>query len=347
MTHPMALLFGLLIFSFITTSLLLIPFINLLYKLHFQRQKQKTKDAFNRPTPIFDRFHDQKTGVPVGGGFLIVFWGSLMFAFLFPLMKFLGIYVTHVYPITEEINIIFFTFISFALLGLYDDLMKFFRFSQSGFFGLRLRHKFAIQWILGLIIACMLYFNLKIDIFYIPFLGVFKIGWWTIPLSAFIIVTFANAVNITDGLDGLAPGVLMLCLFAFWVLSASILDTPLSFFLAIWLGALIAFLYFNVYPARILLGDVGSLPFGATLAVVGILLGKVMAVVVIGGIFVVELLSSLIQLLSKRFRHRKIFAVAPLHLWLQLKGWEEPKIVQRAWLAAIILAIFGMWLALV
>lgn len=347
MTSPIALLLGLLIFSFIVTSCLLVPFINLLYRLRFQRQKQKTKDAFNLPTPIFDRFHRQKRGIPVGGGFLIVFGVSLFFALLFPLMKFLGVYVTHVYPITEEINIIFFTLISFALLGLYDDLMKFFKFSRTGFFGLRMRHKFAIQWMLALIISLMLYLNLKIDIFYIPFLGVFKIGWLSIPLHMFIIVSFTNAVNITDGLDGLAGGILMICLFAFWLLSASILDTPLSFFLALWLGALIAFLYFNIYPARIMLGDVGSLPFGATLAVVGILLGKVMAVVIIGGLFVIEIVSSLLQLLSKRFRGKKLFPVAPLHLWLQLRGWEEPKIVQRAWLAGIMLAIFGVWLALV
>jgi len=347
MTHPTALLLGLLIFSFITTSLLLVPFINLLYKLKFQREKQKTKDAFNKPTPIFDRFHEHKSGVPVGGGFLIVVWVSLLFAFLFPLLKFLGISVTHVYPIAEEINILFFTFISFALLGLYDDIMKFFRFSQKGLFGLRLRHKFAIQWILAMIISAMLFFNLQIDIFYVPFLGVFEIGWLSIPLHSFIIVAFTNALNISDGLDGLASGLLMISLFAFWILSASILDTPLSFFLVIWLGALIAFLYFNVYPARIFLGDVGSLPFGATLAVVGILLGKVMALVVIGGFFVIEITFSLLQLLSKKFRKKKLFSVAPFHLWLQLIGWEEPKIVLRAWLAGIMLALFGVWLALV
>lgn len=347
MTHPTALLLGLLTFSFITTSILLVPFINLLYKLRFQKKNKITKDVFNKLTPIFDKFHKHKTGVPVGGGLLIVVWVSVLFSILFPLMRFLGVYVTHVYPITEEINIIFFTFISFALLGLYDDIMKFFRFSRAGFFGLRMRHKFLIQWVLAFVVAFLLFFNLKIDIFYIPFLGVFNIGWLSIPLHAFIIVAFTNAVNITDGLDGLASGLLLIALFAFWVLSASILDTPLSFFLALWIGSLIAFLYFNVYPARIMLGDVGSLPFGATLAVVGILLGKVMAVVIIGGFFVVEITTSLIQLLSKKFLGKKLIPVSPFHLWLQLRGWEEPKIVQRAWLAGIMLAIFGVWLALI
>ncbi len=347
MQKSIALFLGLLIFSFIVTSVLLLPFIKLLYKAKMTRKKQKTKDFQDKPTPIFDRFHQHKAGTPVGGGFLIVVVVSLLFALLFPLGKYLGVFVTHVYPINEEINVIFFTFLSFALLGLYDDILKFFNFQKTGFFGLRMRHKFVIQWILGLIISLLLYQNLKIDIFYIPFVGVFKLGWLYIPLSTLVIVSFANAVNITDGLDGLASGVLMICLFAFWVLSASILDTPLSFFLALWLGSLIAFLYFNVYPARVWLGDVGALSFGATLAVVGLLLGKVMGLVVIGGIFIAEIASSLLQVLSKKFRKKKIFPVSPLHLWLQLRGWEEPKIVTRAWLAGIMLAIFGVWLAVI
>lgn len=311
------------------------------------RKKQKTKDFQNKPTPIFDKFHQHKAGTPVGGGFLMVVVVSLLFALLFPVVKYFGVFITNVYPINEEINIIFFTFLSFALLGLYDDIMKFFHFSKTGFFGLRLRHKFIIQWILALIISLLLYQNLKISIFYIPFIGVFNLGIFYIPLAASVIVSFANALNITDGLDGLASGLLMICLFAFWLLSASILDTPLSFFIALWLGSLIAFLYFNIYPARIWLGDVGSLSFGATLAVVGLLLGKVMALVIIGGIFIVEISSSLLQLISKKFKKTKLFPVAPFHLWLQLKGWEEPKIVMRAWLAGLILALFGIWLAVI
>ena len=347
MNKSMALFLGLLIFSFVITSICLIPFIDLLYKLKMTRKAQKTKDFQDKPTPIFDSFHKHKVGTPVGGGFLVVVLVSILFAILFPLGKRLGIFITYVYPIKEEINIIFFTFLSFALLGLYDDIMKFFHFSKIGFFGLRMRHKFIIQWILAFITALLLYQNLKIDIFYIPFIGVFKLGFLYVPLAAFIIVAFTNAVNITDGLDGLAAGVLMICLFAFWILSASILDTPLSFFISLWIGSLIAFLYFNIYPARVWLGDVGALSFGATLAVVGLLLGKVMALVIIGGIFVVELISSMFQLLSKKFRKKKLFKVSPFHLWLQLIGWEEPKIIMRAWLVGIMLAIFGVWLAVI
>lgn len=343
----MELLFGLLIFSFTLTSILLVPFINLLYQLRLQRQHQITKDAFGKLTPIFDRFHKKKAGTPVGGGFLIILVVTILFLTLFPLMRLMGIFITQIHPLKSELNIIFFTFISFGLLGLYDDIMKLFHFQRDQFFGLRLRHKFIIQWILAIIISYMLFTKLHIQIFYIPFIGVLNLGWIFLPLASFIIVSFANAVNITDGLDGLASGLLMIALFAFWFISASILDTPLSMFLALWIGSLIAFLYFNVYPARIFLGDVGALSFGATLAVVGLLLGKIMALVVIGAIFVIELTTSLIQLLSKKFTSKKFFPVAPLHLWLQLIGWEEPKIVTRIWLAGIMFAIFGLWLAVI
>ena len=342
----MALLLGFLIFSFLITSTLIVPFINLLYHLKFQRLDQITKDAFGKLTPIFDKFHAKKVGTPIGGGLLIIIVVSLLFAILFPLIKFLGVFITQVYSVGDEINIIFFTFISFGLLGLYDDIKKFFN-GHSGQFGLPLRYKFIIQWVLALIVSTLLFVNLKIDLINITFLGFFHLSWAYIPVAAFIIVSFTNAFNITDGLDGLASGLLMIALFAFWFLSAAILDTPLSIFLALWLGSLIAFLYFNVYPARIFLGDVGALSFGATLAVVGLLLGKIIALVIIGGIFTLEIVSSLLQLLSKRFRGKKFFPVAPLHLWLQQKGWEEPKIVMRAWLAGIILALFGVWLAVI
>lgn len=342
-----ALYLGLLLFSFCITCILIVPFINLLYKLKFLRKIQKTKDFLGQRTPIFDKFHQIKAGTPVGGGILIILIVFFLYLLLFPLLRLLGVYITAYYPINEELNIIFFTFISFGILGLYDDLMKFFGLAKVGIFGLRLRHKFLIQWVLALIIGLLLYQNLKIDFVYIPFFNIFNLGWLYIPFSALVIVSFTNAYNITDGLDGLASGLSLICLFAFWILCYSTLDTPLSVFLALWIGALIAFLYFNVYPARIFLGDGGALSFGATMAVAGLLIGKIAALVVIGGFFVLEILSSLLQILSKKFLKRKLFQVSPFHLWLQNQGWEEPKIVMRAWLAGIILAIFGIWLAVI
>lgn len=341
------LVLGVLIFSFILTSIFIVPFINTLYALRFQRAQQKTRDAFGMLTPIFDTFHRSKAGVPVGGGLLVIIVVSLVFTLMLPLMKTFGIAVTGVYENAQaEINVLFFTFLSFGILGLYDDVKKFFQFEKEGFFGLRLKHKLVLQIILALIIALMLYFSLGISFLNIPFVGTFQMGWLYIPFATFVIVAFANAVNITDGLDGLASGTLMISLFGLWFLSASILDVPLSLFLALWIGSLVSFLYFNVFPARMFMGDVGALAFGATLAVVGLLLGKIIALVVIGFIFVFEISSSLLQLMSKRFRHKKLFPASPFHLFLQHYGWEEPKIVMRAWLVQIMLTLFGVWLAM-
>lgn len=347
--NSVALILGLLIFSFIITSIAVVPFINLLYALKFQRLKQeRTKDVFGKLTPIFNKFHKVKVGVPVGGGLLTIIVVSLLFSVVLPLLHIFGIKITSVYVnYQSEVNIIFFTFLSFGILGLYDDVNKFFGFNKSGFFGLRMKYKLFLQIILALIIAFLLYFRLGISILNIPFIGTFQLGIFFIPFAAFVIVAFTNAVNITDGLDGLAPGILMISLFGLWLLSASILDIPLSVFIALWIGSLISFLYFNVFPARIFMGDVGAMAFGATLAVVGLLLGKVLALLIIGFIFVFEIASSFIQLLSKKFLKRKLFPAAPFHLTLQEYGWEEPKIVQRAWLVQIMLTLFGVWLAVV
>jgi len=192
----------------------------------------------------------------------------------------------------------------------------------------------------------LLYFNLGIDIINIPFLGTICFGSWFILLAAFLVVAFSNAVNITDGMDGLAPGLLMISLFGFLILSSSILDIPLSLFIAFWLGGLIAFLYFNVFPARIFMGDVGALSFGATLAVVGLLTGKIAALVIFGLPFLVNGFSSLLQIASVKLTGKRILPIAPIHYWLLKKGWSEPKIVQRAWLMNIVLVVFGLWLAL-
>jgi len=245
----------------------------------------------------------------------------------------------------SEIIIILTAFLSFGILGFLDDFKKIFSWKSSNFFGLRFRHKFIIELILSLIISFMLFNNLKIDIIYIPFFGVFEIGYFYILFSTFVIMSFANAVNITDGLDGLASGILLFTLVGFWVISRSILDVPTSLFIAAWLGGLLAFLYFNIFPARLFLGDTGSLSFGATFAVIGLILGKAFALPIIGGVFVIEIASSAIQIIGKKYFHKKLLPVAPFHLYLQNKGWEEPKIVMRLWLVSIIFVIFGLMIA--
>ncbi|MBI4058712.1 hypothetical protein HY404_00575 [Candidatus Microgenomates bacterium] len=346
----MALSLGLLIFSFIITSILIIPFINLLYRLKFTRRHEAPKNK--KKIPFFDKMHDWKAGTPVGGGLLIISVVSLLFVVLFPAFSLLGIPISSAYPLVDEVRIIFLTFIGFGLLGFYDDLMKFFGKPKAGqmgnIFGIGRRWKFAAQWIIALAIGFLMWNNLKIDIVHIPIMeNLFHLGWWYVPFAAFVMVAFTNAVNITDGLDGLAGGLLLICLFALWIIAGTVFDTPLSIFIALWIGALFAFLYFNIWPARIFMGDTGALAFGATLAVIGLLTGKIFAVAVISGIFIAEAFSSFIQIGARKFLGHPVLPIAPFHLLLQAIKWEEPKIVMRAWLAGALLAIFGLWLALI
>lgn len=329
---------GILILSFILTSLLIVPFIDFLYKkVKLIRQRQKTKDLFDQPTPIFDKLSKMKVGTPFGGGILIIVVTALLSLWAY------GIFEINVN--VWEFVVLLFTLISFGILGLYDDLKKLAN-GKNHFFGLRFRHKFIIQWILAFIIGIIFYTQLGYDFIFLHGLGVVTIGALFIPLAAFIIVSFVNAFNITDGLDGLSGGLFLMSLGAFLIISSGILvDQFLGIFIAILMGAVASFLYFNIYPARIWLGDVGSLSLGAMLAVIGLLTGKVIALALIGAVFVVEVASSLIQIAGKKYLGRKLLPVAPFHLYLQSRGWEEPKIVMRLWLAGFLFAILGLWLA--
>jgi phospho-N-acetylmuramoyl-pentapeptide-transferase len=342
---PLAL--GLIIFSFLITSVLVVPFIDLLYKLKLTRPKEAPKKG---KVPLFDKLHDVKAGTPVGGGLLLIAVVSLIFALTFPFASHMGMYIQSAFNLKAELFVIFFTFISYGLLGLSDDLMKIFGKPRKGmlgmWFGLSRKYKFGLQWLLALFISYILCRNFGIEILHIPLIDqTINLGWAYIPFSAFVIVSFTNAFNISDGLDGLSCGLLMICLLAFGAIAAKSLDTPLSLFIAIWTGALLAFLYFNVWPARIFLGDAGALAFGAMLAVIGLLTGSIVALVIIGGIFVIEIASSAIQIFGWKVLKRPIFPLAPIHHTFLAIGWEEPKIVMRAWLAGIILAVFGLWLA--
>lgn len=335
----MSQLLGLTLLSIFLTGILIIPFIDFLYKLKFRRKDQKTKDIFNKPTPVFDKYSKWKVGTPFGGGILIIAVVTILSLWAYGL---LNITVS-----VWEIFILLFAFISFGVLGFYDDFKKLVdKDNTSAFFGLRFRHKFLIQWILALIISLTLYFKLGYSFVFVTGFGLIDLGLIYILLSAFVIVAFVNAFNITDGLDGLASGLLIISLGAFLAISSSQLDETLAIFISILLGSVSAFLYFNIYKARLWLGDSGSMALGAALAVIGLLTGKIFALVLIGAIFVIEVGSSLIQILGKKFLGRKIFPVAPFHLLLQRRGWGEPKIVMRAWLFGFFFAMLGLYIAL-
>jgi phospho-N-acetylmuramoyl-pentapeptide-transferase len=192
-----------------------------------------------------------------------------------------------------------------------------------------------------------MYFNLGYNFVFVRGIGSVNVGFLFIPFAAFVIVSFTNAFNIADGLDGLSSGLLLICLGAFLAIASSQVGGTLGIFIAILMGSVASFLYFNIYKARIWLGDVGSMSLGASLAVIGLLTGKTMAMTFIGGVFVLEVGSSLIQILGKKFLKRKLLPVAPLHLYFLNRGWDEPKVVMRAWLLGFFFAILGLYLAFI
>lgn len=333
----MASLLGLVLLSFIVTSLLLVPFIDLLFliKQKFEKTKLKAKSQ----TPIHDLLMKTDEKTPSGAGFLLI-------AVLVSLSIGYVIFSQRATD-TDALKILLFTLVSFGALGFVDDIQFLLVRRKGKFIGLARGKLLLLQTILATLTGSMLYFLVGLNNLYIAGLGNLVIGYWYIPLSALVIVSFANAYNISDGLDGLAGGLLLICLFAFLGIASILLDLTLAAFVGIWIGALFAFLYFNIWPARIFLGDGGSFAFGATLAVVGLLTGKILALAIIGGMFVVIVASSLLQILSKLLLRSKILPVAPIHMYFKYIGWEEPKIVVRFWLAQGLFAIFGLWIALI
>lgn len=331
-------LLGLIIISFFVTSFFLLPFIDLLFYLRSKKiASTQTVKIIKSDTPLHDRLMKKDFTTPVGGGLLLI-----------PLVLILTMsYFAYLHnKISWEIFVIFFTMISFGILGLVDDLRHIYSNTLGKFKGLSPKTILLFQTVFAFSVALILFFQVGLNNIYIPVIGNILLGFWYIPLAVFAIVGFTNAYNISDGLDGLSTGLLTICLFAFLALSNSVFDQDLAIFVGIWIGTLIAYLYFNVFPARIHLGDAGAFSFGATLAVVGLLTGKILALGVIGGIYIVIILSSLLQILSKKILKRKLFPIAPIHMYFKYIGWEEPKIVMRFWLAGAMLAIIGLWLAL-
>lgn len=330
-------LLGLVLLSFVVTSIFMVPFIDFLYFLKKKFEKNITKLQKKSEIPIHDQLMKSDEGIPSGGGILLI---------LILVVLSIGYALFSSSQDTITLLILLFTLLSFGSLGFADDIKLIITQRRGKFLGLGRRKMLLIQLVLGLSVSSMLFFLAGLNNLYISGLGNFIINAWYIPVAALIIVSFANAYNISDGLDGLSAGLLLICLFAFLVLTAASLDLTLASFIGIWIGILFAFLYFNIWPARIFLGDGGAFAFGATLAVVGLLTGKVLALAIIGGMFVVIVSSSLLQILSKKIVKKKMFPVSPIHIYLRYIGWEEPKIVIRFWLAQGLFAIFGLWIAL-
>lgn len=232
-----------------------------------------------------------------------------------------------------------------AAIGLIDDILNVWGSNRKDA-GLRAPVKFAMIIALSGFLAWFFAFKLHFTTVMIPFIGNFEIGYWMVPLFIFAIVATSNAVNISDGLDGLAGGLLSAAFGAFGIIALVQNQHNLAAFCFTVLGALLAYLWFNVYPARFFMGDVGSFAWGTSLGVVAMLTNSLLLLPVIGLIFVIEAGSSAIQIFSKKVFKRKVFISAPIHHHLEATGWEETKITMRFWIIGMVTAFVGIILAL-
>ncbi len=229
-------------------------------------------------------------------------------------------------------------------VGFLDDIINI-RGQGLGVAGLRSSLKFLMITALALSLGWFFYFKLGYNGVHVPFLGGFELGIWIIPLFVLAVVSTGNAVNISDGLDGLAGGLLSASYAAFGVIALLQGQVLLAGFCFTVVGALLSYLWFNIYPARFFMGDVGSFAYGTALGVVAMLTNTLFLLPLIGILFVIEAGSSLIQIVSKRVFHRKVFISAPIHHHLQATGWPETKVTMRFWVIANVAAVVGVMLA--
>lgn len=231
-----------------------------------------------------------------------------------------------------------------AIVGMIDDIINI-RGKQLGVAGLRSSIKFMMISAIALVLGWYFWSKLGISEIGIPFYGDIELGWLIVPLFAFGVVATGNAVNISDGLDGLAGGLLAQSFTTFGFIALFQGNVGIAGFCFTVVGALLSYLWFNIPPMRFLMGDVGSFAYGTALGVVAMLTNTLFLLPVIGVLFVAEAGSSLIQIASKRFLGRKVFLSAPLHHHLEAMGWPETKVTMRFWVIAAITGFFGIVLA--
>lgn len=236
-------------------------------------------------------------------------------------------------------------FLGGGAVGLIDDVINIRRLG-GGVSGLRSSIKFLMITGVAAIGGWFFYDKLEFVSVFVPYIGDVTVGWLIIPLFTFIVVATSNAVNISDGLDGLAGGLLAIAYGAFGLIALLQGNVGIAGFCFTIVGALLAYLWFNIYPARFFMGDVGSFAHGTALGVVAMLTNTLFLLPIIGLLFVLEAGSSLVQIISKRYFGRRVFIAAPLHHHLEALGWPETKVTMRFWVIAQISAVLGILIAL-
>ena len=337
---------GFVAISFILSVLIMPGLIRLLKRLKMGKQIRDASVA-----PIMAELHKAKAGTPTMGG--IAIWATTLVIILVvaagcalngsPLSTLCRVNVLSRGQTWLPLALMF----GAALVGLVDDYLNVKRMgSKAG--GLRARYRLISYGLIAAIGAWWFYAKLSWDQLHVPFAGTYHIGWWYVPFFILVIVATSHSVNETDGLDGLSGGTLLSALGAYAVIAWSQGRTDLAALCAILIGALMGFLWFNVNPAEVFMGDTGAMSLGTALGVIALMTNQPLLLLVIGLPFVIESLSVIIQVTSKKLRNgKKIFRSAPLHHHLQAIGWSEPKIVMRFWMISLALAGVGVAIAVI
>jgi phospho-N-acetylmuramoyl-pentapeptide-transferase len=342
---------GSLLASFLLTFVLMPYGIELLTRL--KMGKQIREEGLMGKAIEFAKLHEGKKGTPTMGGIFVIVtviiltilsigvnalspWTESMF----------GWSISHTLWNRQETYIVMFTLLSVGTIGLVDDLLNIRGIGKTKWLSARVKTVLLV--IFGFLGAYWFYAKLGYSQIHIPFFGMVDLGYWYVPLFILILYSGANSVNITDWLDGLAGGLLLFQYAAYGFITYSMGLYILSAFCLIIAGALMAFLWFNIHPARVFMGDIGSLSLGATLAVIAMMTDTLLGFIVMSGIFIFETLSVIIQLVSKKFRNgKKVFRIAPFHHHLEAIGWHEVTVVMRLWLIGMVLAVVGTMIVVI
>jgi phospho-N-acetylmuramoyl-pentapeptide-transferase len=313
--------------------------------LYTHKMGKSLRDAAQ--APIFAKLHASKAGTPTMGGVLI--WGSVL------VIALVCLFLSQIFPLEHFVSRLNFltrsqtllplgVLVASGLLGLADDFLNVKRIGKNGG-GIHIRERLVLYVVIAAAGAWWFYVKLGWDLFHIPFIGDFNIGWWYIPIFLTVIIGTSFSVNQTDGLDGLAGGTLTSAFAAYAVIAVLQGKYDLAAFCGVIVGALLAFLWFNIYPARFFMGDTGAMSLGVTLGVVAMLTNEALILPVVGLVFVLEAVTTILQILSKKIRGKKLFLIAPIHHHFEALGWPEPKVVMRFWVISWIAAALGIILA--